>query len=486
MDWFQIINQALIDEEIDPNVDQNTPKQFYFKDYSSFHEKINDYLKNILSKLENNKNIFILSDGLFKYAALNNNMNAIDCIIQSFDISFNIIHKILSLECNVSAEEIHASEYFLEKTIQLVNSENNCFVFIAIGSGTITDLLKHALFLKYPESIFISVPTAMTVTAFTSSFSVVDIAGAKRTRKSKNIDSTFWIESLLQAAPIQLSRAGYGDLLARFVAYGDWYLAYKLGITEKYNELAYRLMEVFAEPLKKIANNFGQVTLSNEATEINAASLAMAGIAMSLTGETTPLSGYEHVISHALDFLRITSNRPLVLHGEQVALASLTSAMSIDWLIELEEFDLKKMRTMNEKEVEKIISQFILGAPFFGLDDNSAMIKVMDLSRVKKLFMDDYMLKSNKWNLAKIKFSEFQKEWPEVKIHLSKITMRSQEMAILLEQAKLPSYPEATAPTTSALEYRWALRFAPFIRTRFCIADLIFWIGEDTCLAAAI
>ena len=486
MNWFHLINQTLQNENINPNIDKNTPNQFYFKDYSLFHDKINSYLNDILTKIPNDKNIFILSDGQFKLADINQNVNAIDRVFQSWDKSFNIIHKNLSHECHVSPEKIHASEHFLEKTSQLINAEKNCSIFIAFGSGTITDLLKHALFLNLPESFFISIPTAMTVTAFTSSFSVVDIGGAKRTRQSKYIDSTFWIEPLLQAAPMQLSRAGYGDLLARFVAYGDWYLSYKLGITDKYNELAYRLMEVFADPLKNSANHFGQDILSNNAIEINAAALAMAGIAMSLSGETTPLSGYEHVISHALDFLRITSNRTFVLHGEQVALASLTSAMSFDWLIDLEEFDMKKMRTMSEKETEKIINQFILGAPFFGLEDNSGVIKIEELSQVKKLFLDDYMLKSNKWNLAKENFGQFQKEWPEIKIHLAKITMRSKEMTLLLEWAKLPTYPEATIPPTSALEYRWALRFAPFIRTRFCIADFIFWIGEDTCVVAAI
>ena len=102
------------------------------------------------------------------------------------------------------------------------------------------------------------------------------------------------------------------------------------------------------------------------------------------------------------------------------------------------------------------------------------------------MFIDDYILKNNRWNLVKDKFFEFQQEWPEIKKHLSKITIRSSELVLLLENAKLPLYPEATTPTTSALEYRWALRFAPFVRTRFCIADFVFWIGEDPCIVAAI
>jgi len=361
-----------------------------------------------------------------------------------------------------------------------------CEIYISLGGGTITDLLKHCLFLNEPESILISIPSAMTVTAFTSSFSVLDFDGAKRTRPSKNIHATIWIEPLLQAAPIILSRAGYGDLLARFVAYGDWYLSFKLGLTEKYNELAYHLMDVFSVPLKNLSNNIGEVTLTKEATEIHASALSMAGIAMSLSGETTPLSGYEHVISHALDYLRLTSDRPLVLHGEQVALACLTSAMSFDWFLEMNEYEPKKFRTMNEKETEKMIHQFLNSAPYYGINDCVTLIDQNKLNEVKKLFTQDYMVKSEKWNIAKEKFDFFLNELPEIKKHLSNITIRANEMIQLLENAKLPTYPEVTNPTTTALEYRWALRFSPFIRSRFCIADFIFWIGEDTCVVAAI
>jgi glycerol-1-phosphate dehydrogenase [NAD(P)+] len=486
MSWFQLMSQTFKSEKINIEKNKFIPKQFYCKSYENFSAIINEHLCLLLKDIQENKKIFILSDGVFKNSGVEKNANAEECVLQVLNKNFEVIHKNLSKEFNVIPEEIHASEYFLKKTSELINQESNCFVFIAFGSGTITDILKHALFLKKSESIFISIPTAMTVTAFTSAFSVVDIGGVKRTRESKNIDSTIWIEPLLKAAPMALSRAGYGDLLARFVAYGDWYLGYKLGIFEKYDELAYRLIEVFAEPLKKSSIYFGHEILSDEVTEIHAATLAMAGIAMSLSGETTPLSGYEHVISHGLDFLRLTSNRPLVLHGEQVALASLTSAMSYDWLLEISDFDIKTMRTLNDKEIEKIITQLIKGAPFFGVAETSVNINIQEISKTKTLFIDDYILKNNRWNLVKDKFFEFQQEWPEIKKYLSKITIRSSELVLLLENAKLPLYPEATTPRTSALEYRWALRFAPFIRTRFCIADFVFWIGEDPCIVAAI
>lgn len=483
MSSFDLIESTLIKENINVNQNEYVPKQFYFRSFTKFHNKISSYLNCISSK---NNNIFILSDGNFKAANVDSKLDATELIIQKLNKNFIIDHKILSLECGVSPNEIHASEYFLNRTIQIINQTKKDSIFIALGSGTITDLLKHALFLLQSDSIFISIPTAMTVTAFTSSFSVIDINGAKRTRQSKSIDSTFWIEPLLQAAPIRLSRAGYGDLLARFVAYGDWYLSYKIGITNYYNELAYRLMEVFSGQLKSSANYFGEDILSSKAVETTASSLAMAGIAMSLCGETTPLSGYEHVISHALDFLRIISNRPLVLHGEQVALGALTSAMTFDWLIDSNNMDKIKLYEFSNIDIEKIINKYLLNAPFFGLEILSNQIDLDLLNNVKQTFINDYLTKLEKLNLAKVNFNDFQNTWNNTRDHLLRITMRSKEMISLLESAKLPTFPEATHPSTSALEYRWALRFAPFVRTRFCIADFIFWINEDTCTAAAI
>ncbi|KAB8028443.1 iron-containing alcohol dehydrogenase [Fluviispira multicolorata] len=492
--WFEKLIKTFENEKIDYLANPNIPKQFYCKEFSDFNSYFFQTLKVSLDQSKKNK-IFILHDGVFKKSALNSSENIIDKIIEILSENFIVTVKNLSFECQVNSLDIHASEEYLKKTSELIQNEESCNIFIALGSGTITDLLKHALFISNPNAIFISIPTAMTVTAFTSSFSVVDISGAKRTRPSKLIYATFWIESLLQAAPMQLSRAGYGDLLARFVAYGDWYLGYKLGISEKYDELAFRLMDAYAEPIKQIAKEFGKENLSQSASEISAATLAMAGIAMSLSGETTPLSGYEHVISHGLDFLRLISNRPLVLHGEQVALASLTSAMSFDWIFEIEKFDLKKMRSMSEKDTRQIINHFFNSAPFFGreeekyLDSERKLFEAQSadtLNSAKEIFIKDYLIKSSKWDISKETFSIFINEWPVIKEYLKKLTIRSNEMQELLELACLPTFPEATTPNTTALEYRWALRFSPFIRSRFCIADFIFWLGEDTCTVGAI
>ena len=224
----------------------------------------------------------------------------------------------LSSELAIPPGELHASHACLEQ-IRSVVREGKEDAAIVLGSGSITDLVKHALHLEGRPIPFVSIPTALTVTAFTSAFAIIDFHGAKRTLQSRPVSAAFWVRPFLECAPASMSRAGYGDLLARFVAYGDWLLGHRLGVMERYDESAFRLMEPFAGGIREAADGFAGYPLPQEATACTAAALAMAGISMSTAGETTPLSGFEHVISHALDFLRLTAGRELVFHGEQVA-----------------------------------------------------------------------------------------------------------------------------------------------------------------------
>ncbi len=482
MNYFEKLNATLINEGFRDFKKHKIPEQIYCKNYLEFKS----IFLNILLRL-NEKKIFILTDGQFKLAELNETINIDQKIQDIFLHDLEINYKNLAFECQVSPGQIHASEKYLNYVDECVSKVKDCCrVFIALGSGTITDLLKHSLYRTHSEALFISIPTAMTVTAFTSSFSVLDIDGAKRTRESKAVDYTFWLEPLLQAAPMSLSRAGYGDLLARFVAYGDWFLGYKLGVSESYNELGFRLMEPFSIALKELSLEFKNSHLCYAAVSLLSPALAMAGIAMSLSGETTPLSGYEHVISHGLDYLRISSQRELVLHGEQVALASLASAMTFDWLLEFAAFEHNKFRTLTEKEADKLIFQLLLKAPYNILAENLFKIDKEKIENVKNIFLKDYMKKSEKWSIAKENISFFINEFPDIKEHLKVLTIRASELEKLLSNANLPIFPEATEPSTSALEFRWALRFSPFVRTRFSVADFIFWIGEDPCIVAAI
>jgi glycerol-1-phosphate dehydrogenase [NAD(P)+] len=370
--------------------------------------------------------------------------------------------------------ELHASHDCLER-IRGVVREGKEEAAIALGSGSITDLVKHALHLEGRNLPFVSIPTALTVTAFTSSFAIIDFHGAKRTLQSRPVSAAFWVRPFLECAPPGMSRAGYGDLLARFVAYGDWFLGHRLGVMERYDESAFRLMEPFAGGIRGAADGFAGYPLPQEATACTAAALAMAGISMSTAGETTPLSGFEHVISHALDFLRLTAGRDLVFHGEQVALGSLVSARTIDRLLAIETLKDVAWRDEDIGQSLRVLEERMATAPL--PRGGEPYRDKIDAARAE--FSVEYRKKSERWAAARPRIGSFVDAWGDIRLELARLTMRAGELEPLLRKSGLPCRPGETDPPTTEEEFRWAVAFSPFVRVRMNLSDLLFWMGRE-------
>ncbi len=208
-------------------------------------------------------------------------------------------------------------------------------LMITIGSGTITDLAKHAMFLIEKEGgarfEHICCPTACTVTAFTASMTVLTMDGVKRTMRSRSPDRVLVDLAMIRDAPVELTRAGVGDLLARCTAYGDWYLGDLFGVDESFNTVPFDLMFNAERRLLEQAEAIGRRDLGG--LDALADALMLAGIGMSIVDQTTPISGWEHVMSHYLDLRAMAAHRPVGLHGAQVGAATLIAAKAFEEII---------------------------------------------------------------------------------------------------------------------------------------------------------
>jgi glycerol-1-phosphate dehydrogenase [NAD(P)+] len=247
-------------------------------------------------------------------------------------------------------------------------------------------------------------------------------------------------------------------------------------------------MEPFAADIRAHAAGFAVEPLPAETTECAAAALAMAGIAMSVSGETTPLSGYEHVISHGLDFLRLASGRELNFHGEQVALGSLISARTIDSLLARRLPGKDRWRTAPVAESLAALDTLISEAPFFGGEEDVLTEKERGgriaalrerIEAARKEFALEYRKKWARWETASSLLPSFVESWPVLCADLARLTVRAGELEPLLRKANLPVRPRDMAFPVTEQELRWAIRFAPFVRLRMNVADLLFWMGED-------
>ena len=148
----------------------------------------------------------------------------------------------------------------------------------------------------------------------------------------------------------------------------------------------------------------------------------MAGIAMSVAGETTPLSGYEHVISHGLDFLHLLSGRELVMHGEQVALGSVISARTIDWLLEQTIPGTRSWQTDPTDRCLARLDDLLAVAPFG--DGPLPADFPGKAAAAKQEFHTEYRKKAERWLNADAHRHSFSDTWTEIKKELARITIR--------------------------------------------------------------
>src|SRR5436305_11234620 len=201
---------------------------------------------------------------------------------------------------------------------------------IALGSGTVTDIAKHAAYLydqRHPEPtrlVYICIPTANSVTAYAANMAVLLKDGVKRTLPSRYPTAIISDVRVLASAPKAMSLAGLGDCCARFVAYGDWYLASALGLVDFYSEVPLALLNNLDTILLEAAPGIALRSYKGEA--IVARALLLAGIAQSVVNMSAPISGTEHVTSHVLDMIAEHNQRRLALHGAQVGVATLSAA----------------------------------------------------------------------------------------------------------------------------------------------------------------
>ena len=425
----------------------------------------------------------------------------LDSDFMEFLKSFSCTLEVWNVSELLGTSELHASLTNAQKLRdKLKEHGDNGDVLIILGSGTLTDLVKAALWgledvnqghglhgsLFSTPTLCVSVPTALTVTAYTSHFAVLDSGGAKKTYLSRAPTHVVWSEQILGGAPWPMQRAGFGDLLARFTAFGDWKLGALLGLSTSVYEPAFHLMEGFSRTSEELALGLGRKNLNPQNWRCFCESLSLAGIAMSLSGETTPLSGFEHVISHGLDFLAMTASKELVLHGEQVALGTLVSSITFESLFSEEFLDYRRLLKKPSSLWDVFLRQLMKQAPVESKDKREW--NQIDEARQSSvdLFLHEFVIKHENWLQKKDSISDLlRKNWPDLIKETSVYLKSSAEILNLIHSSGLPDSPELTTPSTTAESLRWAIRFAPFVRKRFSVADLIFELDMDPMNYAA-
>ena len=364
--------------------------------------------------------------------------------------------------------QVHTDFGQINKVLALLSPAT---AVLAVGSGTVTDIAKHAahLFAQQDGQVplpFVVYQTANSVSAYTSNMAPVFMDGVKRTLASRYPDVLVCDLETLRDAPAEMTAAGVGDLLAAFGSYADWWLAYRLGIDTTYTQFAETLMGPLDEIFLAEAAAIEGRTL--EGMAVLAKLIALGGLAMSLSHATAPLSGYEHVVSHVLDLCAEQSGRPLAQHGSQVALTTLLTTGA--YQVFFDQFDPAEVNLdacyPTEAEMQARIER-----AFNALDPSG---------RVAAECWADYRKKLAAWHAHRPEFEAALADWPATRAHLEGLVKPPALAEKILRAVKAPLRFAELTPAPSAADVKFAFTHAPLIRHRLTLGDLLVFLDWDT------
>jgi glycerol-1-phosphate dehydrogenase [NAD(P)+] len=340
---------------------------------------------------------------------------------------------------------------------------------LSIGSGVVTDIAKHGCFLyqqETGESIpFVVNQTANSVSAFTSNMSPTFVDGVKRTLDSRYPDALICDLETLRDAPMEMTFGGVGDMLAVYVSFPDWFLAHRLGMDATYSELAKNLVGPLDELLLAYADGIRHGELKSVA--LLAKIIALGGLAMSLSHATTPMSGFEHVMSHVLDLQAEIEHAPLTVHGSQVALATLAG-------LEMYNRFLSDFRPAELKLDDCYPDVYTMKARI-----ENSFASIDPSGKAGTECWSDYQKKLGEWQAHRKDFELVLKDWDSVRLHLQEETRPPELVSQILEAVGAPVRWSQLKPTINEKQSRFAFLHASLMRKRLTLGDLLIFTGWD-------
>ncbi len=183
---------------------------------------------------------------------------------------------------------------------------------VGLGGGKVLDVCKYASYIS--KKPVVSIATTMANDGIASPIAVLKRMDGKPKSLGCATPSILILDTeLIYKSPTQLIKAGIGDTISNYMALLDWEFACQQGKDEM-NGYAYLMSQTSLDALMKTQYE----EICPEFIEVLANSLVLSGIAMDFAGSSRPVSGSEHLFSHALDYY---CEKPS-LHGIQVALGT--------------------------------------------------------------------------------------------------------------------------------------------------------------------
>jgi len=192
---------------------------------------------------------------------------------------------------------------------------------VAVGSGSINDLVKYATMRNGRRYCVFG--TAGSMNGYTSSTASITLDSGLKVSLPAQAPAGFFVDlEVCAAAPAWLNAAGFGDCLCRSVAQIDWWMSHRtLGTLYRHEPY---ILEI-PDEIRLMEQAEGIAAGDIEAVGTLFRVLTLCGLGISITGVSNHGSMGEHQISHYIDCFA-GDLHPGSTHGQQVGVATLTMA----------------------------------------------------------------------------------------------------------------------------------------------------------------
>lgn len=209
-----------------------------------------------------------------------------------------------------------------EAAIERVREElDGMDLILGIGSGVIQDLCKYVSF--YAKIPYMIVATAPSMDGYASDGAAMILNGMKETVKAGLPRAILADVDVLKDAPMDMIKAGYGDIIGKFSALCDW----KLSTTVNGEYFCQYIYDTTYQMIQNTLNTAkGLLQRDEESVKALMEALTIVGIMMRFAGSSRPASGSEHHLSHFFEIVGIVNDEPYFSHGIDVAYSTVITA----------------------------------------------------------------------------------------------------------------------------------------------------------------
>ena len=324
---------------------------------------------------------------------------------------------------------------------------------ISIGSGVLNDTGKIIAATKGVPYIIIA--TAPSMDGFASANSSMERDGLKVSIDSKCPDVVIADLSVLISAPAHMILSGTGDMLAKYVSIAEWKIS-NIITGDYYCQF---IADTVSNSLNTVVKNAtGALSGNKEAISKILEGLVFSGICMNYAGNSRPVSGMEHYISHIFDMRALEFGTASDLHGIQCGIATLKTIEAYEKL------------TKYNPDIDKALKY----VEHFDYSDWSLELKkflgrAADVLIEKEKTENKYSRSSHRERIMRI-----CEEWDKIKDVISTLPSSSWLRSFMKEIGHPVSFSEIGISST---EERKAFIMAKDIRDKYVLGKLLWDLG---------